>query len=409
MVQTFQPTTLAELERVVAWAVGEEAPLEVIGRGSKRGLGRPVQAKAELRLDRLSGIAMYEPDELVMSAGAGTPLIEIEAELAERQQELAFEPADYGLILGGPANRQSIGGVFACNLSGPRRIKSGAARDHLLGVQCVTGHAQVIKAGGRVMKNVTGYDVPKLLAGSFGTLAVMSQLTFKVLPASPDCATLLIAGADVTELLAALRRAMASSCEVSGSAVLPLSAIARSSVPELAEAGTPLAALRVEGVPASVSYRLDALDRVVTRPIGLRSFRIGKDATRTLWREIRNVRLADPEAPILWRVSCAPSEAAGITEQAVALQPELLFDWSGGLIWIASRHEHGDIGAEAIRRTLAAAGGGHATLIRAPEEVRRALPPFQPQPVLLQGLSARVKASFDPRGVLNPRRMNPEF
>jgi len=188
--ESFNPTTPEEVERVVAWAAGEERPLEVAGNGSKQALGRPVEAGHRLELGWLSGIKMYEPEELVMTAAAGTPLREIEAELAESRQELAFEPADYGAILGGEPGRQTIGGVFACNLSGPRRIKAGAARDHLLGIQAVTGRGDLIKSGGRVVKNVTGYDLSKLLAGSFGTVpasatragAVFHVMSFSVHP-----------------------------------------------------------------------------------------------------------------------------------------------------------------------------------------------------------------------------------
>ena len=400
--QTFRPTKLAELEQVVAWAVAEEVPLEVMARGSKRGLGRPVEAQGELRLDGMSGVGMYEPDELVMSAAAGTPLAVVEAELAERSQELAFEPADYGLILGGTAGAQSIGGVFACNLAGPRRLKAGAARDHLLGVQCVTGHGQTVKTGGRVMKNVTGYDLSKLLAGSYGTLAVASQLTFKVLPVAADSATLLLAGADEAALLAVLRRAMGTSGEVSGAALLPPVATRRSAVPVIATAARPVACLRLEGTPASIAYRIDKLERLSTEPGSLEAARLDGAATGRLWREIRDLRLLDPALPVLWRVSCAPSEAPRI---AAAAPPaaELLFDWAGGLVWAAHADGAGDGGAGALRRALD--GAGHATLVKAPEALRRAVPPFQPQPEELQGLSRRVKAGFDPKAVLNPGRM----
>ncbi|MFO1070402.1 MAG: FAD-binding protein [Geminicoccaceae bacterium] len=408
MAETLSPSSLAELEQAVAWALSAERPLAVTGRGSKRGLGAPVDASAELRLDRMAGIDLYEPAELVMSAGAGTPLVEIEATLAERHQELAFEPADYGLILGGAANQQSVGGTFACNLSGPRRLKAGAARDHLLGVHCVTGLGQAIKTGGRVMKNVTGYDLCKLLTGSYGTLAVMGRLTFKVMPAAPDAATLLLRGDDVALLLEALRTAMGTSCDVAGAAVLPAAAAARSGVPAVAAAGSALAALRVEGPENSVRYRLDALERVVARRLGLDATRLDRAATRALWREIRDVRLLDPALPVLWRASVPPTEAAGLAAGVAPLEPELLFDWSGGLVWIAHRRADGDAGATLVRGSLGTAGG-HATLVRAPEAARRATPPFQPQPALLQGLSQRVKSSFDPKGILNPGRMYPGF
>ena len=402
--QTFRPTKLTELEQVVAWAVAEETTLEVVGRGSKRGLGRPVEAAAELRLDRLSGIGMYEPDELVMSAAAGTPLATIEAELAERHQELAFEPADYGLILGGEPRQQSIGGVFACNLAGPRRLKAGAARDHLLGVQCVTGHGQTIKTGGRVMKNVTGYDLCKLLAGSYGTLAVASQLTFKVLPAAADCVTLLLSGGDEATLLAVLRRAMGTSAEVSSAALLPASATRRSAVPAIAAAARPVACLRLEGTSVSIAYRIDSLERLCTDPGGLDAARLDAEASRTLWREIRDVRLLDPGLPILWRISCPPAAAVQVMAAATPLGAALLLDWAGGLVWAALADGGEDAGVAILRRALADCGG-HATLVRAPAELRTRIAPFQPQPEALAALGRRVKQGFDPQGVLNPGRM----
>ncbi len=194
MAEPIRASTAAELREVVAAALAAGTPLEVLGRGSKRALGRPLELEAAVQLDRLTGIGLYEPEELVMSAACGTPLAEIEASLADNQQQLAFEPPDYGRLLGGEPGQATIGGLFACNLAGPRRIKAGAARDHLLGVQAVTGRGDLIKSGGRVVKNVTGYDLSKLLAGSFGTLAVMTELTFKVLPAAAETCTLLLAG-----------------------------------------------------------------------------------------------------------------------------------------------------------------------------------------------------------------------
>src|SRR5687768_14911883 len=263
---TYRPTSPDELTALVAWAVGEEQKLEVVGNGSKRGLGRPVEGAHRLELSGLSGVAMYEPEELVMTAAAGTPLAQVEAELAECRQELAFEPADYGALMGGEPGRQTIGGVFACNLAGPRRLKGGAARDHLLGLHAVTGHGQLVKTGGRVVKNVTGYDLCKLLTGSFGTLAVLTQVTFKVLPRAETSRTLLATGPDETVLLALLRDASSSPCEISGAAYLPPLSAGRSGVGAIAGAGRRLAAIRLEGFGPSVAYRMAELARLLARP-----------------------------------------------------------------------------------------------------------------------------------------------
>ncbi|MDF1587529.1 FAD-binding protein [Marinimicrococcus flavescens] len=391
------PGSLAELEQLVAWAVAEERSLELAGRGSKQAMGRPVLADHVLDLSRLSGVDMYEPEELVMSAGAGTPLAEIEAVLAERGQELAFEPGDWGSLAGGERGRQSIGGVIACNLAGPRRMKAGAARDHFLGVQCVTGHGQAIKAGGRVVKNVTGYDVCKLLAGSWGTLAALSHVTFKVMPRAETSATLLLGGPDEAGLLAGLRAAMRTPCEVSGAAMLPATAAARSAVGAVAGAGRALGCIRLEGLTASVAYRLDALQRALAAP-GTDMAVLEDEPSRTLWAEIRDVALL-PRTGALWRLSVAPSRAGELADKLAALAPARLHDWSGGLVWLTPEDGTMDM------RTALAGHGGHLTLVRAPLAMRAGVPVFEPQPPALRALTERVKKSFDPKGLLTPGRM----
>ena len=401
---SYRPASLKELEQLVGWAAGEERLLRVEGAGTKTAFGRPVDALDVLTTSGLAGIDMYEPEELVMSAGAGTPLSEVEAALAERRQELAFEPADYGAILGGDADRQTIGGVIACNLAGPRRLKAGAARDHLLGVQCVTGHGQAIKTGGRVVKNVTGYDLCKLLTGSFGTLAVLSHVTFKVMPVGEETATLLLAGESRGALLKLLRIAMGTPHEVSGAAVLPAPIAARSVVAAVAGTGRALACLRLEGAAPSVAYRLQTLRDTLIQP-GIEALALDDPGSRLLWKEIRDGRLLDAGRPILWRLSCAPTGADAVAEAVAPLAPELLFDWAGGLVWIAL-NDAPDAGAATVRAALG--GKGHATLVRAPEATRREVPVFEPQPPPLAALGRRVKASFDPKGILSPGRLYPE-
>ena len=196
MTDTLKPRDAQEVEEAVRWALGEEKPLEIVGQGSKRAIGRPSQTDLTLDLSDVTGVTLYEPAELVLAAHAGTPLAEIEKLLDDNNQQLGFEPIDYGPLLGQPAGQGTIGGVIAANLSGPRRVKIGAARDHFLGVAAVTGRGDTIKSGGRVVKNVTGYDLCKLFAGSWGTLAVMTDVTIKVLPKPETEATILVAGLD---------------------------------------------------------------------------------------------------------------------------------------------------------------------------------------------------------------------
>jgi glycolate oxidase FAD binding subunit len=383
-----RPSTPDELKDLIARAADDEVPLEILGAGTKRGFGRPVEAGRVLRLGRLAGISLYEPEELVMSARAGTRLADIEARLAEHQQQLAFEPPDYGELLGGASGQGTIGGVFACNLSGPRRIKAGAARDHLLGVQAVTGRGELIKSGGRVVKNVTGYDLCKLLTGSFGSLAAMSEVTFKVLPAPPETCSLLLAGLAREQAFAALRRALGSAYDVAGAAYLPAGAAARSAVAPVAAAAAGLAVVRLEGLALDVAPSL------------------------FLWREIREGGLV-PDDLTLWRVSTAPTAGPALIEE-LERQLELawLADWAGGLLWLAvPGAEAGgpeDGGAAAIRGALAGPRG-HATLVRGSRALRASVPVFQPQEAALARLTARVKDSFDPKRILNPGRMYADF
>ena len=385
---------------MVAAALAKESPLRVVGAGSKDTLGRPLDLPS-LHLDGLSKVGLYEPEELVLTADAGTRLAEIEAHLEDNRQQLAFEPADYGALLGGKPGRATIGGVLACNLSGPRRIKAGAARDHFLGLQAVTGRGELIKAGGRVVKNVTGYDLCKLLAGSYGTLAVMTEVSVKVLPAAEETLTLLLAGLAPEDGLGALRMAMASSYDASGAAYLPPATAARSAA--TASAGSGVAAIRLEGPGASLRHRADALKALLGAP-GAEIGELDTPRSRAFWAALRDVTLL-PAADLLWRLSVPPSAAAPLIQE---LEPQLplqwLADWAGGLIWVALQGPLPDGGATVIRTALAP-HGGHATLIRAPAGLRSEVEVFQPQAAPLARLSARVKESFDPKRILNPGRM----
>src|SRR6185437_3550159 len=221
MADVLKPHDAKEVEDAIGWALGNDKALEVAGQGTKRAIGRPSQTDITLDLTGLSSVTLYEPAELLLSAKAGTPLAEIEALLDKNNQQLAFEPMDYGPLPGGEAGQGTLGGVIAANLSGPRRIKAGAARDHFLGVTCVTGRGETIKSGGRVVKNVTGYDMCKVLAGSWGTLAALTDVTIKVLPKAEAEATVIVEGLDDSRACAAMAAAMGSSCDVSAAAHLP--------------------------------------------------------------------------------------------------------------------------------------------------------------------------------------------
>ena len=407
---TLRPGDADQVREIVAWAVAEERPLEIRGAGSKRGLGRPIADCSVLDLSALTGLTYYEPSELVLAAKTGTPLSVIEAEIAANDQRLAFEPADYGRILGNSAGQATIGGLVACNISGPRRIQVGAARDHCLGVKGVSGRGEAFKSGGRVVKNVTGYDLSKLMAGSHGTLAALTEVCFKVLPAPEKTWTVLVFGSDDTEGIALLAQASASALEPSGLAHLPIAAAARSSVGYVSECGSSVTAIRVEGPAPSVEARCRSL-RSMFDAAGKTEELHGHNS-QTFWCEIADVTLVGDGSGDLWRLSVPPTTASGVvaticTDLPPSCTLDVLYDWAGGLIWLdvsgAAEAAHG------IVRGALGAGGGHATLIRASEDVRRTVPVFQPPEPGLAALNARVKQGFDPRGILNPGRMSADY
>ncbi len=348
----------------------------------------------------------------MLTAGAATPLAEIEAALAEARQMLAFEPPDWDRLLGAPAaeaGRRTLGGVLACNLSGPRRLRAGAARDHFLGFRGVSGRGEIFKAGGKVVKNVTGYDLPKLMAGSYGTLAALEEVTVKVLPRPESVSTVVLCGLDAGRAVRAMGRALASPHEVSGAAYLPAASAA------LAVAGA--VALRLEGPPASVAFRRERL--LAELASECEAAVLEDAASAALWRAVRDAEpLAGLAGRAIWRVSVAPSRGAELAEAAARrVAADWYLDWGGGLVWLAVAAAGdggagdggaGDGGAAAIREAIRGADGrgtGHATLIKGSPALRRAVPVFEPQPPALAALAARVKQGFDPRRILNPGRM----
>ena len=401
----FRATDAKQVSDVVTWAAGEEQPLELVAGGSKRGLGRPMQVEHVLDLSGLSGIRDYEAAELVLTAAAATPLADIEAALEANNQMLAFEPADWRQLLGTAASAATLGGALACNLAGPRRIRAGAARDHFLGFQAVNGRGEQYKAGGKVVKNVTGYDLCKLLAGAYGTLGVLTEVTVKVLPKPETARTVLVLGLKDAAGQAVLAESLNSPHEVSGAAYLPSNVTRRSDVASVSKAPDGVAALRIEGPEPSTAYRAQELVDLLSA--SGRTEILGEDDTERLWRELRDVSLlTEPRERFVWRISVTPSQGPGVAADIVRrTNAEYYFDWGGGLIWAAVDASTADAGAEAVRTTIATHGGGHGTLLRAPESVRAAVPVFEPLPGPLASLSARVKESFDPRRVLNPGRM----
>ncbi len=386
------PATEGEVQDVVRTARADATPLEIRGGGTRSGLGRPTNADRTLSMAGLSGITLYEPGSMTMVAKAGTPLAEIEAAVAAENQRLAFEPTDHRALYG-TTGEPTIGAVAACNISGPRRVQAGAFRDFLLGVRVVTGEGEAIKSGGRVMKNVTGYDLVKLICGSHGTLGVISEVSFKVMPKPEATSVLLIEGLSDARAVAALSAALTTPYDVSGAAHLPKGVD-----------GAPVTMIRLEGLEPSVAYRADKLREALS---DYGEIAIESDPARTAdgWAYIRDARnLADGDGAI-WRLSLKPSDAPKLV---ATLRDQIdvagaFYDWGGGLVWLKTP-DVGDAGAGAIRGALASIGG-HATLVRASDAIRASVPVFQPEAPPLAALSRRLRETFDPDSILNPGRM----
>ncbi len=374
MAAPLTPSSEAELAETVAGATG---PLRIAG-GDTRRIGA-VQAESVLSLSGLSGITLYEPGALTLVARAGTPLAEIEATLAAQHQWLAFEPMDHR-ALQGSAGTPTIGGVCAANIAGPRRVQVGAARDFMLGVRFVDGAGRVIRNGGRVMKNVTGYDLVKLLAGCHGTLGVLTEVALKVLPEVETSATLTLAGLGDADAVAAMASALGSPFEITGAAHDP---------------GAGLTRLRVEGFAASVAYRAGRLAERLAR-FGRAEVETDAAANAAIWTAIRDVAAFAGRRGDVWRLSVKATQAPDLVARAAARGA--VYDWGGGLVWLLTE-EGADL------RARLGHFAGHATLVRASAETRAQVPTFHPEPAPLARISAGLRAKFDPRGILNPGLM----
>lgn len=384
-----RPTDEAEAAAMIADARARKIPLMLQGGNTRSGLGRPAQAETTLSTAALTGITLHEPAELVISARAGTPLQEVERRLAEHGQYLPFEPMDHRTLFG-TSGEPTIGAVAAGNISGPRRLAAGAARDHLIGVRLVNGRGEVIKSGGRVMKNVTGLDLVKLSCGAYGTLGLLTEVTFKVLPVPRHAATLVLDGLDDATALQALSSGLGAPFEVSGACHLP------------AGIGTPVArtCLRLEGLESSVAARALSLGARLVR-FGAPS-RLNGPVSSALWAEVRDCAfLAELPERAVWRVHVAAPRGAEVMAQLHGTRVRHYYDWGGGLIWISAPAD-----ASAVEiRAAAAASGGYATLVRAGPDIRATTSVFAPLAGPLMKLTSGIKESFDPDRILNPGRM----
>ncbi len=399
MADVAQPRDERDLCEAVAAAAASGEALDIVGGGTKRGVGFPGRGVKQLSMKALSRVIDYDPAELVLTVEPGARLADIEALLAQHNQMLAFEPWDFADVYGperdgvrdgvgdavrGEVRASTVGGVVGAGMAGSRRLSAGGVRDHVLGVKVVNGRGERVKAGGRVVKNVTGYDVPRLMAGAWGQLGAMVQVTLKVMPQPREVRTVALHGLDAHTALRAMAQAMHAPAEVAAAAWTP-------------SPDGSLTALRLEGFGPSVAARLKLLSGLLGEFGNLEDM---SDASG-FWRSVRSAaRLRNDGRPLLWRLVGPPSRGAGLVAGVEALGGTALMDWAGGLIWARLPAE---VSATEVRK-LAAAAGGHAMLADAPEDMRRAAPALHPEEPGVAALSRRVRQAFDPSGVFDPRR-----
>jgi glycolate oxidase FAD binding subunit len=409
-VDTLRVRDAKDVEQAVRAAIASEQPLEIIGHGSKRLIGQPMATNALLDLSALNAVTLYEPNELIITVEAGAPLADVLSLIDSKNQQFAFEPINTSVLLGTP-NIGTVGGMIGVGLAGPRRIKAGGARDHLLGAHAVSGFGDSFKAGGRVVKNVTGYDLCKLLAGSWGTLAVMTEVTLKVMPRPESERTLVLRGLDDVTANKAMTAALGSPFDVSGAAHVPGSALRGSAggLGDLGSAGQAVTLVRLEGITASVAHRATSLSQAL-EPFGVAEI-VEDAASATIWSSVRDVQPFAASGPLgawpVWRIVCPPA-SGGALGQALARDTggDVIYDWGGGLIWAALPPKP-DAQAALVRARVEAAGG-HAMLLRGSDEMRRTIDVFHPQKDGLAALGERVRHSFDPKNILNRGRMRRE-
>ena len=401
---------LKDITEALRWARDGDRALEIFAGGSKRAIGRPVKNAHRLCVKALNGILFYQPEELVISVRAATPMSEISTTLAAKGQRLAFEPPDWGALFSSSTRRSdTIGGIIGGNLSGPRRIVAGAARDHVLGFQAISGRGVGFQAGGRVVKNVTGYDLPKLMAGSWGTLAVLHEITLKTMPAPESVQSLFLHGLDDSVAVQVMERALSQNHGVNGAVHLPAQAARH--WPEL-NAQETLTALRVEGPKRATAEAISELGKLFESATRLTT--IDHESSVQFWKSIRDVELfaahsGESSPPPLWRILSPPSLAASVAAQlSVALEDMIYFmDWGGGLIWLTheAQDEESFVHKADHIRNICVDNGAEAVLIRADGAAQERIGFFPPLAQPMAALTARIKQAFDPKAILNPGRL----
>ena len=396
----FKPNSLDQISKIVKECYKKNIPLEICGSKSKKNIGRNFQAEKTLDLSSYSGIIEYKPEELYIKVKAGTSLAKINLELNKNNQQLAFEPTDFGPLFSGKNNEGTIGGVISCNFSGPRRFKSGSARDHVLGFQGVNGKGEIIKSGGTVVKNVTGYDLSKLLSGSFGTLAVLTEISIKVLPKPPSNKTLVIDNPHLRKALDYLSFALSSSSDPSGGVFYPEYFRNHFTLNDLTTEG-PITAIRVEGPNESIDHRIKKLCEELEMHDG-EIVILEPEQSNLFWEKTKNLQVFSKLKNNLLRIVVPASETFEVINKLKAYQIQYFIDWGGSLIWV----QLDKISSKVLKdiKEIIKTASGYITVIKIEENLKASIDVFTIDPIKYK-ITEKIKKSFDPKRILNPGKM----
>ena len=396
----FNPSSREEIAEIIRNCYKKNIPLEINGSKSKNKIGRNFQAEKTLDLTSYSGIIDYKPEELYIKVKAGTPINSIIEELDKHDQQLAFEPVDFGFLFNGKSNNGTIGGVISCNFAGPRRFKVGSARDHLLGFQGINGKGEIIKSGGTVVKNVTGYDLCKLISGSFGTLSVLTELSVKVLPKPQTSKTLIINNPHIKKAIEYLGTALSSSSDPSGGVFYPEQFDQSFTFNDLTHKGA-LTAIRIEGPSNSVDHRIKNLSAELDLLENEYSI-LESVQTKIFWNKTKNLEIFSNSKKNLLRIVVPISETLSVLQKMKPFEINYFLDWGGSLIWV----ELEKISLKILReiKDITQQHSGYFTIIKVEDDLKASADIFTIDPIKYK-ISEKIKKSFDPKRIFNPGKM----
>ena len=395
-----KPKNEDELQQIIKYCYKKDLPIEIVGARTKNDIGKKLQCAKILDMSNISGIVDYKPEELYITVKAGTPIKTIQDKLKSNNQHLAFEPINFSEIFKKNSNEGTAGGTLSCNFSGSRRFKVGSARDHILGFKGYNGKGEKIKSGGTVVKNVTGYDLSKLVTGSFGTLLVLSEITLKVLPLQTDTKTIIISGLALEHSIEIMRSAIVSSNDPSGAVFYPESLRSDFVFNDLTHPGS-ITAIRVEGTKKSTEQRINNLfeDLVLAEK---KTTILDSNQSEIFWEDTRALKVFSKNGKNLLRAVIPSSETTNLINRLRIFHPNYFIDWVGSLIWLELDYLSNQKIDQIRQRILAV--GGYLTVIKSTENVRSSCEIFTIDPVKFK-ISQNLKKSFDPKRIFNPGKM----